>query len=159
MMAYEEDQIEFSVLGLVKDPLINHVNDLAANIKLIQALRDRLSKLLAGDAAPALLREDELLEPDASYNLTQDDIDRASVPDDRAKRLESIGTDELLKEYTDLREAQRAIRASIKEELQSRQMDEEYAEGRRHDYTAAITLWARMLARKGVIRELVEETK
>lgn len=159
MMAYEEDQIEFSVLGLVRDPLVDYVSDLAANIKLIHALRDRLSELLSGDAAPSLLREDELLESDASYNLTQDDIDRASIPGDCAARLRDLGPDELLKEYANLREAQRAIRASIKEELQGRQMDEEYAEGRRHDYTAAVSLWARILARKGVIRELIEEIR
>jgi ubiquitin carboxyl-terminal hydrolase L5 len=159
MAAYEEDQIEFSMLSLVKDPMVELVARLAGNVKSLSAIDDLLSK--AGVADPERqslpLSDGTVYGPDSSFNLTQEIIDHASIPEIEMSKFQSATCEELRQYRLDIAAEQPGIRASIGEEQQSQRADENYAAGRRHDYGPAVHTWVRMLARKGVAETLVQE--
>ncbi|KAH8688890.1 ubiquitin C-terminal hydrolase 37 [Talaromyces proteolyticus] len=155
---YEEDQIEFSVLSLVRDPLRARVEKLALNVRRLQAIRTCFTTSLRSSAeetlgdAPGIV----LLGPDTSLGLTQDILDLVGDPRDEIDTYNRCSCNELSSEYSRLVVEQQDILMSIREEMQSRQSDDENAEGRRHDYSSAVEYWARALIQKGNLRELIE---
>ncbi|KAK2757846.1 hypothetical protein FQN54_004252 [Arachnomyces sp. PD_36] len=164
MAGYEEDQIEFSILGLVKDPIINLVADLAQNVKELQAVRERLDLFNPPAEVPSSTKADNsklpdrtLLGPDGSYKLTQDDIDKAEIPSDKMTRYTSASQDQLRSYENELVDKQKELRSSVKEEQHSQEADDNHAAGRKHDYASAVNRWLSMLARKKKIEELVNE--
>jgi ubiquitin carboxyl-terminal hydrolase L5 len=161
MAEYEEDQIEFSILSLVQDPIVEHIGELALNVKRLIKLKELLTGnqdviQVAGQHGANL--DDIMSGPALAFGLTQEDIDLAKIPDEQEERYRTYSLERLALEQRNLCASQHAIKASIQEELQSRQRDDDYAAGRRHDYTPAVYSWARILARKGVIRDLVSES-
>ncbi|KAL4805254.1 ubiquitin carboxyl-terminal hydrolase [Aspergillus unguis] len=162
MDEYEDDQIEFSILGLVRDPLPGLVEQLAANIKQLQTIKKTLSSRERESAVAhfmAPLHENTLLGPDDSYKVTAKLIDNAVIPVEKHEEYSRCSTDGLVQYCMDLGRAQLELRATIREEQQSQQTDEEYAAGRRYDYGPAIRTWLRLLARKRVIEDLVPRSK
>ena len=154
MAAYEEDQIEFSILGLVQDPLPELLQRLAVNVRSLEILHARL--MSPEDQGPADMTLTELQEtvlgPDPSYGLTRADIDAAIVSE--IDPLES--TLQLQQRQQGLRAAQRELRARIREEQQLRRADEDHATGRRYDYGPAVRTWLRFLARRQLLAELLQ---
>ncbi|KAL1962809.1 hypothetical protein VTN77DRAFT_9178 [Rasamsonia byssochlamydoides] len=162
MTEYEEDQIEFSILGLVRDPIIDCIGELALNVKRLRKLNERLGDIqdvTSTATQPITHHDDIILGPAPAFGLTQEDIDLAKIPDEQDEQYQMCSLEELALEQQSLRASQQAIKASIQEELQSRQRDDDYAAGRRHDYSSAVYSWARILARKGVIRDLISESQ
>ncbi|KAJ5930741.1 hypothetical protein N7466_006234 [Penicillium verhagenii] len=155
MAAYEEDQIEFSILGVVRDPLHDLIRQLAINVRSLQMLNARLTS----SATPVLpdgitsLSEfkETVLDSDLSYGLGHEEIDAAVVPE----MTSSEASPGFAAELEELREAQGELRVRIREEQQSQRIDEDHARGRRYDYGPALRTWLRFLARKQVLAELV----
>jgi ubiquitin carboxyl-terminal hydrolase L5 len=157
MAEYEEDQIEFSILSLAKDPLIDLTAKLAANVKCLELVRELIDAHEEGSstAEPAVsLLENTILGPDASYALTQDNIDEAVIAADQREGYQACSIDALIHDLQKLSGNQLELRASIKEEQQSNQADDDYAAGRRYDYGPAVRQWARFLARKRMFESL-----
>lgn len=160
MAEYEEGRIEFSILSLSKDPLVDSIDQLAINVRSLVMVNQRLSALnhdlgLCGEHGFAdPLPENTLLGPDASYALTREAIDEARIPEARLEQYRSCGPPELFQHREQLSAAQGALRAAIRDEQQSNQADDDYAAGRRYDYGPAIRAWVRLLARKGTIEGL-----
>lgn len=163
MAGYEEDQIEFSILGLVKDPIIDFVADLAQNVKALQLVKERLDATAPSAKEPNTPTrstdplDGTLLGPDWSYKLTQNDIDKAEIPSDKMTQYTSGSPDDLRSYQDELANSQKELRRSVKEEQQSNDADEDHAAGRKHDYASAVHRWVSMLARKRKIEELVSE--
>ncbi|PGG97839.1 hypothetical protein AJ79_09075 [Helicocarpus griseus UAMH5409] len=159
MAEYEEGQIEFSILGLVKDPLIDLEAQLAVNVKCISAIDERLSaidlSLPKGDTATAVNGNGNGHDP--FVDVTPEVIEHASVPEDLKTKYSLATVDELSNYREDLVSTQKGIRMMISEEQQSHRADEDYAGGRRHDYGPAVHTWVRLLARKKVIEGLVDD--
>ncbi|KKK15638.1 hypothetical protein P175DRAFT_0512655 [Aspergillus ochraceoroseus IBT 24754] len=164
MEEYEEGQIEFSVLSLARDPLLDLVDRLAVNIKCLETATKAIDAYV-GDrvtvGAPSLVSalEGSLLGPDDSYGLTRDAIDRAKIPTEEEKRCADYSMSQLIQYCIELCNAQLQLRATIREEQQSQQSDDDYAEGRRYDYGPAVRTWLRFLARKRVIEDLIPKSK
>lgn len=151
MAAYEEDQIEFSILSLTKDPSIELIDKLSANVKSLGIVKEHIDADGSAGSAAGLVSsvlENILLDADASYSLTQESIDHAVITAGEEERYQNSSIDELVQHLQKLSERQIELRASIKEEQQSRQADDDYAAGRRYDYGPAVRTWIRMLARK-----------
>ncbi|KAJ5633012.1 hypothetical protein N7490_009351 [Penicillium lividum] len=149
MAAYEEDQIEFSILGVVRDPLPDLVRQLAVNVRSLEMLNARLTSPaipLLSDPTLFELKE-TVLGPDPTYGLSRANIDAAVISE--------IAYPELAPELQRLREAQCELRARIREEQQSQRADEDHATGRRYDYGPAVRTWLRFLARKQKLAELL----
>ncbi|OJK00616.1 hypothetical protein ASPACDRAFT_1867590 [Aspergillus aculeatus ATCC 16872] len=155
MKEYEEGQIEFSMLSLGQDPLPGLLDRLAINVKSLEVINQRLTS--SADALPfdAIKLGHILLGPDESYTLSRDMIDRAIIPAPQEQENRTCAVADLKTLWHKLTGNQRTLQASIREEQQSRQADDEYAEGRRFDYSPAIRTWLRLLARKQVIEKLL----
>ncbi|KAJ5219799.1 hypothetical protein N7468_009003 [Penicillium chermesinum] len=155
MAAYEEGQIEFSILGLVRDPILDLTKQLACNVRQLERLNARL---LASDEQPsvkAMLADlnETLLGPDLSFELTPAAINAASIPE---VEFDSCSIPELQEELRKLRDEQQMLRGRIREEQQSQRLDEDHATGRRYDYGPAVRTWLRFLARKQLLAELLD---
>ncbi|KAJ5335413.1 hypothetical protein N7452_007816 [Penicillium brevicompactum] len=152
MAAYEEDEIEFSILGLVHDPLPDLVTELAVNVKSLEVLNERASSL--GSLPEALALDDTVLGPDDSLTLTREAIDAVVIPAEILQEYHTCSESQLLQHQQTQSQNQRGLRSRIREEQQSHRSDDEYAAGRRYDYSPAIRWWLRLLARKQELQEL-----
>ncbi|KAI5283803.1 hypothetical protein KEM54_001826, partial [Ascosphaera aggregata] len=157
MAEYEEDQIEFAVLSLAKDPMIDLTAQLCSNIKTILSTDARLSEL-GVDFVESNLEEGTLTGPDASCGVTQNMLDEEELSEPTKARISSSSRNELIKFRQETATKQKTIRASVIEEQQSRKADEEYTAQRRHDYRPPVEKWLRILAQKGNIEQLVAES-
>lgn len=158
MAAYEEDQIEFSILGLVKDPLSDLIEQLAVNVKSLEMVHERLKS--DGDAAATTTTvascEGTVIGPEPSLGLTRAVIDEAVIPEATQKEYQSCSTSQLQVHRETLSQAQGELRSRVREEQQSQRADDDYATGRRYDYGPAVRTWLRFLARKQVLAELIQ---
>lgn len=156
MAAYEEDHIEFSILGLVRDPLPDLIKELASNVRQLEVLNARLLSAGCSPAVQRMLEElnETLLGPDLSYELTRADIDAATLPQEES--ISSCPVSELPELHKKLRDEQQALRGRIREEQQTQRSDDDHATGRRYDYGPAVRTWLRFLARKQLLAELLK---
>ncbi|KAI5301373.1 hypothetical protein KEM55_007275 [Ascosphaera atra] len=157
MAEYEEDQIEFAVLSVGKDPSISLTSRLCSNIKSLNALDARLSEL-GSEAAASDSENGTLSGPDVSYGVTKAALDEAELLPPTKELLSSSAIAKLREHRSTLAETQRELRASLQEERQSFHADEQYAAQRRHDYSPAVEQWIRILARKGNVEHLAAES-
>ncbi|KAJ5613475.1 hypothetical protein N7528_007129 [Penicillium herquei] len=150
MAAYEEGQIEFSILGVVKDPLPDLIQQLAVNVRSLEMSHAQTNGKDPNSTETMSELRDLVLGPDPAYGLTRAAIDSAIVS-------ETIPTHypELQQWEQELQTAQRELRLRIQEEQQSQRMDEDHATGRRYDYGPAVRTWLRFLARKQLLSELL----
>ena len=155
MAAYEEEEIEFSILGLVRDPLTDLINDLAVNVRTLEILNKRASSLCSLSDTLDLHESDEtVLGPDPSLSLTREEIDVAVIPQEALDDYQTC-SDEKLHEYRQkISRRQRELRLRIREEQLSHRSDYDYAAGRRFDYGLAIRTWLRLLAQKEQLQEM-----
>ncbi|KAJ5667946.1 uncharacterized protein N7477_006516 [Penicillium maclennaniae] len=156
MAAYTEDSIEFSILGVVRDPLSDLVQQLAVNVRSLKVIQDRLlaqeGSALEREASLAALNE-TVLGPEASLGLTQADIEAAIT----SVGIQMCQDSEQLRRYQqELSQAQVGLRGRIQEQQQAQREDEDHATGRRYDYGPAIRKWLRFLARKQLLAELLQ---
>ncbi|OGE54432.1 hypothetical protein PENARI_c006G11174 [Penicillium arizonense] len=151
MAAYEEDQIEFSILGLVRDPLPDLIKSLAINVRSLEILSQRAMSLAPPDIEVAW--NEMILGPEPSLCLTREGIDAAEVPE-TVLQYQSCSMAQLQQYQQELSKDQKELRARIREEQQSHRTDDEYAAGRRFDYSPAVRTWLRLLARKQKLQEL-----
>lgn len=159
MDEYEEDQIEFSILSLVKDPLPGLVDKLAANVKCLQAVNGRIVALESTPDSETdfanYLGENTILGPDESFSLSKDKIDSSELPATQREIYEACSVEKLNQHRQSLSDEQRDLRATVRDEQQSQQADKDYATGRRYDYVPAVRAWMQFLAQKRAIEDLV----
>lgn len=154
MEEYEEDQIEFSILSLGRDPLLGLTEKLAVNVKSLEVVNKRLRDTTNSETAAADDTEDNtILGPDASLSLTREAIDHAEIPADQKEAYESCSPEELNQFRQKLSEEQQELRAAIREEQQSKNADDDYAAGRRYNYGSTVSKWVSTLARKEVLED------
>lgn len=166
MIDCAEDQIQFSLMSLVRDPIISYREDLAANIKTLQALEARLDSLkpdwksFTADSmevgnGPDVSSSTQLSE---KTGVTAEAIQAAIIPSSIEREMTVVDDVTAL---IDLRQRvisdQVKICSSIEEEEQLARLDEQKAAERRHDHGPLIRAWLGMLAENGILKELVEE--
>lgn len=165
MAEYEEGQIEFAILALVKDPILTLVTSLAENVMCLRALSARMNDITSdrNDLQMTLaqgmnsLVDGTLLGPDLNYNLSEDAVNQATISAAAEQKITDLAAVDLLAYQQELEGEQAGLRRSIKEEQQSVRSDEERASSRRHDYGPVVQAWLRMLARKQALRPLMDE--
>ncbi|KAJ5886343.1 uncharacterized protein N7473_009017 [Penicillium subrubescens] len=158
MAAYEEDQIEFSILGLVRDPLPDLVQQLAVNVRSLEMIHERL--LSDGDTTAAATTitpfEGTVIGPEPSLALTRAVINAAEIPEESVREYRRCSPSQLQEHRQRLTQAQGELRCRVREEQQSQRADDDHATGRRYDYGPAVRTWLRFLARKKVLAELIQ---
>ena len=157
MSEYEEGQIEFAILSLVRDPLLDLLPALATNIRGIQALAAHLDGITAKKEKDELtghqevpMNDDTLTGPDLNIGLTQDAIEQAQAPSSIESALGSHVVSTIRLCQQELCVAQIRLRALIRDECEAKHSDEEKANARRHDYGPLALKLAQILARKPV---------
>ncbi|KAJ5288479.1 hypothetical protein N7478_001509 [Penicillium angulare] len=158
MAAYEEEQIEFSILGVVRDPLPGLIQQLADNVRGLEVLTSRVMEENPNDIEAMMSGLPEtVLGPDPSYDLTREVIDTATVSKEVSKILSSQSSlAEVQQRLQELIAEQRELLKNIREEQQSQRTDEDHATGRRYDYGPAVRTWLRFLAHKQLLGELLQ---
>lgn len=153
MAQYEEGQIEFAILSLVRDPLLETIPALAKNVKAINALSIRLDIVKPGwkdfvDSSTngEIAGTDSLIgNTNLAYGLTQEMLDQAEPSQAvMALCLSDIASD-ILGHREQLVTTQAGLRMSIREEMQSNQSDEERAAARTCDYGARMQRFVRKM--------------
>jgi ubiquitin carboxyl-terminal hydrolase L5 len=157
MTTYEEDQIAFSVLSLVRDPLKDYTEQLARNVRGLQSIRQRLNESQLEDIEAVLGTDGfggALLDADPALGLTEECLMAVEAPGSG----NGIHDNDLPQEYVRLASSQQDIKTSILVEIQSRRDEEASVEVRRHDCSSAVEFWARALASKGVVQDILLST-
>ncbi|KAF2144421.1 uncharacterized protein K452DRAFT_284738, partial [Aplosporella prunicola CBS 121167] len=162
MTQYEEGQVEFGLLALVKDPLIEAREQLAQNIKTIRDVETRLEMINSDWRAFSSTTDESentvLAGPSSEYHITGQAILTAKLPLSIERKID---TDDDPTTLLELRQKavteQAALKATIGDEQASAQADQDKAEARRHDYGPLIRTWLRMLAENGTLQKLMKE--
>lgn len=153
MAQYEEGQIEFAILSLVRDPLLDLIPRLAENIKGITGLSAHLD-LIKPDWRDFETFSDNgqfaglLTAFDPNYGLTPDHIDQVDLPMTIAKLYKSDAVEDIVTQRQQLVTDQARLRLWIRDEQQSNQSDEERAAARRCDYGAMMQNFVRKVKAK-----------
>ena len=154
MAEYEEGQIEFSILSLVKDPLLDLIPILAENIKSLIAV----TSYIEGIASEIALGEDQrgfevpgtLTSSDSAYGLTPGAIEQANVSSKVDSALQSQVLSDVIDCRRELLSSQAILRASIRNEYEAKHLEDQKANARRYDYGPLALKLAQVLARKPI---------
>jgi len=164
MADYATGGIEFNMLAMVKDPLLERRRQLAANIKLLHRIETKLNssrpdwKAFAGssnDEGPAehLVSESDVL------GVTSNMIDSVELSAGHEKLLQ---VDDDATTLIELRQRvitnQAPLRASVRDEQQSLIDDQHEAADRRNDFGPVVQEWLNMLAENGKLRAITEDS-
>ncbi|KAL8944821.1 MAG: hypothetical protein Q9216_000243 [Gyalolechia sp. 2 TL-2023] len=164
MAQYEEGQIEFAIMSLVREPLADLVAALADNVKSINVLEQRLGQVKPDwedylserrDGSNAASHE-TVAGPCEQYRLYAETIDQAQPSSELQARLKSDGVPELLTAREAYVAAQAGLRASIKDETKAFQTDNERAASRRNDQGLLAKGLLQVLDRMGKLKSLLE---
>ena len=152
MAQYEESQIEFAILSLVKDPVIDLLSALAENVKGLIATQSRLDAIQP-DWQSATTSEPQkqdrhaslpvLSGPDAGLGLTEKQISNARVTEQIASQLQNVSSTEVMITRRGLITAQQGLRMAVQEEVQSKYWEEERARARTRDFGGKMQKFAR----------------
>lgn len=164
MAQYEEGQIEFAIMSLVKEPLADLMAALAENVKSIISLSQRLSQvksdwkdfLSESTDGKCASTHNVIIGPCEQYQLYQESINQAELPPGFEAQLKSDNIEELLSARQELLTAQAGLRASIRDEAKAVRVDNERAASRRNDRGLLVTGLLQVLERIGRIESLFD---
>lgn len=157
MAEYEQGQIEFSMLSLVRDPLSRLKSELTQKAKAVQRIHNFLEANRSGQASTGAVQLNGIAENGAP-SLVEGKQEAGPIPHDMLRGLEVMSIPELETQRSNLVAEERSLRVALKEEERSVRMDEEHAASRRHDYGPAIHAWMKMLAKKKMVEPLLQGT-
>lgn len=149
--------LEYSLLGVVADPLGNARKELAVNIKSVRIVQARLDTInqdwraFGNDGAG-------VGDADAILDVSDELID-AAEPNHQARIAnEELCPEELVNIRRSLVDEQRGLRAVALAAINDAADEEKEARARRDDFGPVIRTWLTMLAEKeGLVRELIED--
>ena len=156
MAQYEEGQIEFAILSLVRDPLLEMVPALIKNVKAVNALSARLDVVKPGwkdfidspNNSKHAGMNSLTSEPNLAYGITQEMLDQAELSQAVIDLCHCNVVSDILRHREQLVTIQADLRTSIREEMHSNQSDEERAAARTCDYGARMQNFVRKMSLK-----------
>jgi ubiquitin carboxyl-terminal hydrolase L5 len=161
MAECEDGQLQFSLLALVRDPLIEAREALCKNIDHLAKIDDRLNLLQSDWEQFAGTNEETLLyTPNETYGITTILLEVATSQCDPSK-LAKLGKHDDATTLIELRQTvetdQGPLRATVKSEMRSNEMDEEM--DLRNDYGPFIQNWMGLLAENLELKDLVTDAR
>ena len=160
MTEYQEGQIEFAILSLVKDPLLSLIPTLAKNVKSLVAVTSYLETQT--DSTENLQScEDRccVTGPDPGCGITAEAIEQAKVLSKVESVIQNQAYTEALNLQKELCDSQAILRISTKDEIEAKRLEEQKANGRRYDYGPLALKLAQILARKPIAENGKDNTK
>jgi len=161
MADYATGGIEFNMLAMVKDSLLEHRQQLAANIKLLHRIETKLNssepdwKAFAGSPDDEGVAEHLVSESDV-LGVTSTMIDSAELSAAYENNLRVDDATALIELRQRLIVDQAPLRASVRDEKQSLLDDQNEAADRRNDFGPVVQEWLNMLAENGKLRTMAE---
>lgn len=147
ILRYEQDEIRFTLLAIVKKPLLILQGNLATNIKTLAILERHLDRLNPEWRA-TLCEEDAILE-----GRTDDlDSDQTLV----AEVESESDIQNLVDRRATLVQEQRALNIRIRDEQEKLEAYSTYATRRQHDYSPFIRKMLGFLADKQCVQQYLE---
>jgi ubiquitin carboxyl-terminal hydrolase L5 len=159
MAQYEEGQIQFSLMAVVQDPVIEDRRILAQNVLSLQKIELRLNET-SQDWCSYTSPDSEgsvLFGASEAYGLTDAMVAKATIPDNMMQQLKSSCPDSLLKVRQELMTNQAGCRAQVRDSQQAEMRDAEESMHRRHDYGSFVKDWMQALADNGALKSLLDE--
>ncbi|KAE9970433.1 hypothetical protein EG328_006299 [Venturia inaequalis] len=161
MIDLSQESIDFSLLAVVQDPLYNDMMDLAANIKTMQQVSEKLAAVDPNWPMHEDIRDclgDESLESfSEDYNVTEEMINEAAIPSTNQaelQRSDSVGS--LLKLKKSLISQQKMLRSSIRSGKAEADQRQAQVNLRRRDFGPLIQWQLMDLIDEGVLDELLD---
>ena len=159
MAQYEEGQMQFSLMAVVQDPVIEDRRILAQNVLSLQKIELRLNET-SQDWCSYTSPESEdsvLFGASDDYGLTDEMVAKANIPENMAQQLRSSCPDSLLKVRQELMTNQAGCRAQVRDSQQAEKLDAKESMHRRHDYGSFVKAWMQALADEGGLKSLLDE--
>ena len=164
---YEEGQIEFAIMSLVKDPLIDLSEKLAQNVRDLTVLSTRPPGLRRVTSTrdsqdsgrdPQDFDDEVLLGPHKRYGLSQCTIDACEASTEISDIAQS-GADAVRQTaLARLIAEQRRLRITTLEEVDARTVERKRVECRQHDFSPLVRKVAEIVAKRNVA-EFMKESK
>jgi ubiquitin carboxyl-terminal hydrolase L5 len=158
MAQYTAGSIEFNIMAVVHDPMVASVEALAANIKALLAVEEKLTSVV--EDWREMLDEERsapLLGQAPDLGLQNVDIERAEISQMDADALNKA---EDLTDLLELRKEmvlqQHSLCSACSEEVENVKSDAEKARDRRHDYSTFAKEWLGALAEEGMLGALIQ---
>lgn len=159
MAQYAASEIQFNIMAVVHDPMVGCVEALAANVKALHAVDEKLTGVVE-DWREMLDDEssETLLEQSQALGLQNVDIERAEItPRDVMALAEADDLSQLLELRKEFALQQCGLRHACSDEMSEVKKDAEKAKNRRHDYSTFAKEWMGALAEQEVLGALVDE--
>lgn len=159
MAQYAASEIQFNIMAVVHDPMMGCVEALAANIKALHAVDEKLTGVVE-DWREMLDNEsgETLLGQSHELGLQNVDIERAEItPRDVMALAEAEDLSQLLELRKETALQQCGLRHACRDEMAEVKKDAEKAKNRRHDYSTFAREWLGALAEQEMLGALVEE--
>lgn len=160
MMQYQEGQIEFSLMAVVKDPITEDKKQLAENIKSLQEVNRRLDGLAPELRDFAVTHTDKVIisGPSKEYQITDADIEGASIAGSVAEILKTDCVELLMQTRQKIIMTQAACRAAVRESIHADQGDSAKAMHRRFDYSSFVNGWLDVLSEEDALVSLLQKS-
>jgi ubiquitin carboxyl-terminal hydrolase L5 len=162
MADYATGGIEFNMLAMVKDSLLEHRQRLAINIKLLNRIETTLNSShpdwisFTGSSENEGATEHLITESDV-LGVTSAMIDSAELSAAHEKQLQVDDATALIELRQQVIVDQVRLRASVRDEQQALMDDQNEAADRRNDFGPVVQEWLNMLAENGKLRTIVED--
>ncbi|KAH0360760.1 cysteine proteinase, partial [Aureobasidium melanogenum] len=159
MAQYEEGQIQFSLMAVVQDPVVEDRRLLAQNVLSLQKTELLLNEVDQDwrNYTTADHEDCTLFGGSEEYGLTNQMITEAEVSENMAHQLGSSSLESLLKARQELITNQAGCRAQVRDSQQANTMDAEESMHRRHDYGSFVKAWMQALVDNEALKPLVDE--
>ncbi|KAI1428956.1 ubiquitin carboxyl-terminal hydrolase [Xylaria sp. FL1777] len=158
MRRQNDEFLSFNLLAICQSPLVTLSRDLATSLATAKALDDVVTGSPSWDVpTPWETFPDDRL---ARFNLTREQILTQHAPHpsfDTRVSDPSFDLDAARKLAHELRTEQETLETQYVNEVATVDEAVEMIRARRHDYTPAVHQWVRVLAEKGVLRQLIQE--
>ncbi|KAH7395722.1 ubiquitin carboxyl-terminal hydrolase [Cadophora sp. MPI-SDFR-AT-0126] len=161
-LQYQDDGVEYSLMSLCKSPTRLAVEELASNMRLIQALENALSTAIPD--WKVFLQTDTAHTVDDLHNiykLTQELVDSSPPAASELAKISMAGTDpeKLMALYRELVNEQNRLRSVYTQEVSIVGQEDEQAEKKKIDHTHLLYRAMQTLAEAGVLRGIVEDVR
>lgn len=159
MAEYEEGQIQFSLMAVVQDPIIQARRALAQNLRSIQAIEAQLENVDKDWRSFMTTDSDDSVMCDSqeASGVTDAMIAEASLTPKAAKQLTSTCLETLVRLRSELKKDQLGCLADIRDSQQVDMQDGLESMHRRHDYGSFVKAWMHALVSNGALKSLLDE--
>ncbi|KAG6189939.1 hypothetical protein E4U27_006095 [Claviceps purpurea] len=163
MLQYEGSQLSFNLLAVCRNSSDHLSKTIASMAAALQAIDSRMKSnttfvdITSADEPILIIENEGQL---AEYHLCQDDIDSARLP----ARMKSAllrpewQVDEAYDMYQSFRTQLKSAIDEFRAELASADEEDRRVKNRKRDYGGALHCWAKKLAEKGVLEDIIRMT-